>query len=532
MRWFLMVCFIMSGLAAFGSEWGLLWYIDESADQSSSVQSTVSPTKVAPEDLSEESGDERPLASSPENYSTHANSLLRDVLNGKPVSAAVVLEEDVPQPQSYYEEVVRSVYQEWFLSPVQYITNKKREKEFQDILPMLQQSISVQFTHPDRARIVFHVASLNRIKEVCEKSWAAGCHLKAVPGQPEHIWLSSETQAYELALHEVGHSLSLSDQYRRAADQNTHPAYHSVSPGDGVMNSDYSRKLSCDDVDGLINAIDVTRKIDSPRNQRGWKSFCARSKGIYAYGKPVENRYQLKEAADNQGWYVIDLQSPTPQKTLFPWDDRPRNILSDRTFSDDTVFVRDTLRRPIRARGFSGAQIYYAYPDLYTKTQIRLVTRDGKVVQVEKTSLAAKKQIFYQDGVHYTDRWDNFRTYSLHARNRDQDVQIQFEYNLDDGRGSISYTEKNNADASDPSSNIEFMLLLDQKGAVAVPLEGVKLQTDFPVNPDINPVESVAKAAKLAQQEQYVKEVQKELLKLYKERYRRVPMRTKSALKK
>ena len=117
------------------------------------------------------------------------------------------------------------------------------------------------------------------------------------------VFVGGYMQDYSMSgivLHEVGHFFGLADLY---ADKQNMDKVHSllrVEPHEmvfkgvsSIMNND-NDDLTCDDLEGFINAVDFIWGMEgktSPRVQNGWKSLCGKPY-IYLQGIPA------KDAAD------------------------------------------------------------------------------------------------------------------------------------------------------------------------------------------------------------------------------------------
>ncbi|MBO7238495.1 MAG: hypothetical protein J6U96_04345 [Elusimicrobiaceae bacterium] len=176
---------------------------------------------------------------------------------------------------------VAEAFSSWFDNAVQHIKQAHREAEFADVMPLLQQGITLkEIKSVDQADVVFHFTTESEVKEHCGFD-SIGCH----SGKDIFIPFIEYSQLYaeygdniqQVLTHEVGHFLGLADQYFHA---NNASVVHSTSDRIGSRKSVMaSSGLGCDDVDGLINIIDWTRARQmnghySARAQKGWKSFC------------------------------------------------------------------------------------------------------------------------------------------------------------------------------------------------------------------------------------------------------------------
>lgn len=400
-----MMCFMMSGLAAFGSEWGMLEGYD--SEESSTASSSVEAVRPSPAKLGRK-------------------SLLKNILTGQ--SVAVYLDrgfystglshnaaeqKDLISEQTYELEqqerleqqaLVQALYDQWFSYTAKTIRKAHREKEFSDILAVLDRGVSIRWVDESaKADIMFRITSLDSVQRFCGMNNVLGCYVpEAVPiiylpfdtriGNAKtkvgQLFNSIQVTTEEVGLHEVGHSLGLSDQYDAAADKNTDFTYSSLRQGTGIMNNichkSFSgkcrRQLSCDDADGLINMIDITQKKRSERNDYGWKSLCLSSKEMYSYGKSsLRGPYSWQIRDINEGITLSVNHWQRSEELFFPWSNLQAPSKAFQALKE-TPKEYDVSGRVVRATGVNGEDIYYAYQ---YKAKNRLVTLQGKVLSVE-----------------------------------------------------------------------------------------------------------------------------------------------------
>ena len=405
MRCFWAICVMLIGLPAFGTEWGAMWDYEEEREVSPAVS-----------ERTEQPASARPAKQPGQSF------LLKDILAGK--TLALYLDQGVsafsvyrnntegsasdtapvqrPESQEQLEQqaLVQGLYEKWFSYAADTIRKAHREKEFSDVLDILDRGVSIRWVdHPSQADIVFRITSLEEVERACRGEGVLGCY---TPSRPPVIYLpfntgknaattiaqvfnSPRVSTKEVGLHEVGHSLGLSDQYDAAADVNSHAVYASSKQGTGIMNNVCHGKLfgkchlTCDDVDGLINLIDITRAIASERNEYGWRSFCRQSKDVYSYGKPASRApLSIGMANIEQGVELVKHEGRQALRQMFTWEGK--NTLSPFDSLTETVVQRDVQGRAVEARGPHGEEIYYAY---HYRGKVRLVTKDHKALLLE-----------------------------------------------------------------------------------------------------------------------------------------------------
>ena len=99
----------------------------------------------------------------------------------------------------------------------------------------------------------------------------------------------------EIALHEVLHMFGLADQYNQNSADKTYSlrSFEDLTKIDSAMqgvSSSVRRKFTCDDMEGVINAMDFVMRQEgktSNRLQHGWADFCGRN---YIYMDGVAQR--------------------------------------------------------------------------------------------------------------------------------------------------------------------------------------------------------------------------------------------------
>ncbi len=207
------------------------------------------------------------------------------------------------EDEAEYRSLIRSGINSWFTDAARFIKEAKREEEFADILPVLEQQIRVEFRKTGEEFwnfLVFVFDDMQRLRKSCRSEHVLACAKDAssVAFPSIHIF-SLELAAEEelnwegVFVHEFGHLLGLNDQYplgvqtqrdRHASGMKSSTIY----PEDTVM-YDSMNEIGCDDVDGLINIIDLRRGgAQGKRKDTAWKSFCEQSNDYFKDGKRIE----------------------------------------------------------------------------------------------------------------------------------------------------------------------------------------------------------------------------------------------------
>jgi len=239
-----------------------------------------------------------------------------DILESKQKNKSTGYMEDVHyqgdkrfQYYSDIKDIIEGTFDEWFDTTAKMIYDQKRQKEFSDILGILSYGSNLLFINQYKFRpcdtyamedIDIKVrATLYPVRDHAVSTSARSTI--AMHFQPDHIKGGGVSQgrplpSYYATLHEMGHVLGLGDQYagRSGAEHNsttyTLSKFIPLPKIESVMGNTYENPfLTCDDVDGLINDIDVqlaNQLANSPHRTQGWLSFCSTRKVGYAYGIP------------------------------------------------------------------------------------------------------------------------------------------------------------------------------------------------------------------------------------------------------
>jgi len=204
------------------------------------------------------------------------------------------------------------------------IQKSGRTQEFKDILAVLPQNITImQVKHQQECRssdgIDFIVKSKNtRIPVDTGAGIFYGEQGFAYWKEGGKYWLislsSDETDytKYAITQHEVSHLFGLADQYKEYGNSKMYSLvnFEDITKINTVMSSvkhDKSWGLTCDDAEGVINAMDFILRAEnykSARLKNGWGDLCGRSY-VYIDGQPVRDT-DLSIAAHNRdlfaGW--------------------------------------------------------------------------------------------------------------------------------------------------------------------------------------------------------------------------------------
>lgn len=296
-----------------------------------------------------------------------------------------------------YEQVITHSYNLWFREPARLIRQAGREQEFRAVLPLLDRGVDVRFVpmappvfygEQKPWDIEFTVVPDAQIEEVCGDG-TMGCHKGAYPH--EKIFLSDDPPGDTfagVALHEIGHSLGLADQYKKGYLSNAHPAIGSEAYRESVL--DEANYITCDDADGIINLIDLIKQTHLG-GRSGWASLCPYSNEVYLDGTALtkgpyaiisEGGWKCRLTELQNGKVVSSKVMPLDlEKGCSPLEEMP-----------ETVLLRDKAGRPVYARTEDGAELYYSY-NRYES--LRLMIKDGRLVQIKETELHVPQWTYF-----------------------------------------------------------------------------------------------------------------------------------------
>ncbi len=310
--------------------------------------------------------------------------LLPRILDGQTVRIYLDFPNGNEKQRAAAQKSIADSYARWFAEPAKIIRQTGREAEFADILKILDRGIRVQFVGVDQPRdLDFCIASRSQLAGTGAAGWYERNDEDG--GAPRIVRLMDTAgnrimgmDAEIVQLHEIGHSLGLSDQYDFWRDEGTHAVYHSKPQADGIMKQ--YPVISCDEADGIVNLIDLTRRVRRG-GERGWRSLCKGSDQYYINAMPAGRGPYAISFSSELDWMLEtfrDGKKVQEQKLtldlkngLSPFDEGPERVLE-----------RDAAGRPVRAQGSQGEDIFYSYT--YDK-RMRLVLRDGRLVQSEET---------------------------------------------------------------------------------------------------------------------------------------------------
>lgn len=375
--------------------------------------------------------------------------LLNRIIAGEPIMVTLLAGRAGDDTWDYYTKAIDHAYNAWFAYPAKLIRQSGREEEFADILPLLERKVDVRFSEGEYpADIQVRVVPDDEIKSYCGRK-SSGCYLPVKKGVPL-ILVAEDVKAKILKgmikrailTHEVGHSLGLSDQYNESSYVQTHEMYSSVKRDKALMN--LSTKLTCDDADGLINLIDLSRGR-SRGGARGWRSLCKGSDVYYVNGVPaVKGPYSIAVASQAGVIYVDRYEKGRPVERKTFHKNFEENFSPFKKINPEQV-EKDGLGRPVYMRGKDGVEVYISY--LYGR-RVSLVTRQNNVLMYEEK----------------TDKWDKKNNTYYYAQFGEDGIESTLLYvkslNKKDQGGVLEYVK--GADKKAPRARIFFEL--NEKG--------------------------------------------------------------------
>ncbi len=245
--------------------------------------------------------------------------------------------------QTELKTIIEQSFHLWITQTKDMIQKSKRSQEFSDILPYLSKPILPQRTsNIDNADIIFYFTTKDILIKECGEDHP-GCI--EIEDDIAEVYLPNpyikDEQSYEkrkeilflITIHELGHYFGLADQYDQDNEFFNASVLYSTSDRicnlDSVMSGSYDKSLSCDDIDGFINLIDLTLASQrgskfSERAKKGWASFCNGKKNgqgklfkktYYQEGKPINREnyhrgstiYNYDQVGNVKDWKNIHL---------------------------------------------------------------------------------------------------------------------------------------------------------------------------------------------------------------------------------
>ena len=323
-----------------------------------------------------------------ERTSPTPQSLIFKVASGETITYCIDNFSSVPDEK--LSSRVEQSFNDWMKNTYKYIRKSGRAKEFEDLkdtltrpvklnevkcgylaydkeedIPAALKEINKQRTAPSTEDIRF-IFFNQGTSAGCSSKSATGCHrsgYKTLKGFiPQQIQVLAANEGYNTLLHEVGHSLGLSDQYLSARG-NSSAAYGSSTINPSIMDDEDT--IKCDDAEGIINVLDCIVLDKSRGGEEGWRSICPGSKDIYincnAKGRSdfialsKNKKHVAVTEYDNKGQILKTEQFYNEGNNAF-YD------IFTKTKEDFSEEKRDQKGRVILLKDKAGAETKISYP--------------------------------------------------------------------------------------------------------------------------------------------------------------------------
>ena len=255
----------------------------------------------------------------PVKYSIYINpverQVARDIDKEEPIShqlSQLSLELIKAGETERMTKIVERAFYTWFEDTWTMIKEDGRAKEFEDIKKILLNKVKLEKVSED-ADINFNFISPKALQKICGETNDACIDfdkpLTLFIINPFYYKQKFKHYPVSTAIHEVGHYFALGDQYEDFKRNSlVHSTAERIGNRDSIMAAYYETHLSCDDVDGFINLIDLTLALEndgefSKRARYGWDSFCngkengngeAYKEQRYALARPVFKDIQIR----------------------------------------------------------------------------------------------------------------------------------------------------------------------------------------------------------------------------------------------
>ncbi len=237
-------------------------------------------------------------------YSDTAQATKFDDTNSEEFRKKLIQQLSEEEKNAELQGLVQKGFDTWLKDTKKMINADGRTQEFADILPFLSRpTVKLKRVYnKNKADISIYFDNPKEIEKEC--SGRSGCFLNKkmiILTNPYFNSKDSYEDSKKIALsvitHEIGHYYALADQYEDTYDTSlVHSTFNRMYSDsiDAIMGGSWNTVLSCDDVDGFINLIDLTlaiknNKIFSARAKKGWASFCNGKKD--SQGKKYQDEF-------------------------------------------------------------------------------------------------------------------------------------------------------------------------------------------------------------------------------------------------
>lgn len=321
--------------------------------------------------------------------------LLRKILNGQTLSVGLARDEYTEKHYDKLSNLIVESYNDWFSNALKHIEKSGREAEFADIVPILRQGVQIQISEQG-TDLNIRFIPLRDIYWKCGRG-AGGCYtwdepipliyLPANDGLLKLLSLGKESKK-RLGTHEIGHSLGFSDQYFQARSVNSDTLYGSTEERSSIM--EHASHLTCDDADGMINLIDITRGTRRG-GDRGWKTLCPKSQEYYIGGmSAAKGPYRISLSQDKGSVTLTTYdKGQKVASEVFPFE-TPEGPVGWQETPASSISRKDAFGRPVLASGPNGETIYYVY--LYDRVERLSVKNSQALNLVTQVSYAPKQR--------------------------------------------------------------------------------------------------------------------------------------------
>lgn len=226
------------------------------------------------------------------------------------------------QREKELNRLIEEAFNNWLQDTKNMILEEDRAEEFDDIMPILSKHVLLQRVNDrKKADISFFFTTWSGMAMNCGRQ-ASACFIFSKPRQiilvnpysKEELMTRITNKTYKTIAaltHEIGHYYALTDQYKDTGlDSVIYSTFNRMIKKDAVMGAKRTEMLSCDDVDGFINLVDLTLYLEtgefSPRasQEGGWASFCNGKKNrkgqyykeeFYREGKLLNKPYYTRK---------------------------------------------------------------------------------------------------------------------------------------------------------------------------------------------------------------------------------------------
>lgn len=313
--------------------------------------------------------------------------MTQKIMNGETINVEVNAPHHSEQQQAY-EQYVQKLYDKWF-NDLEDILREADREEFDDLLKQLPQQVSINFVNNDEdtdVRVLFLLSQ--EVAENCDGN-KYGC-VTLEEGLSARVSLVDDVDFKHgkingTHLHEIGHTLGLADQYYSGRNKNASPAYAGPVRAGSVMedNPDYVKRITLDDADGLVLAIDLAMGNYNRGGEKGWKSLNKKSNQYYIHGKVANSPHSFSFDVVDDSPYVYFIQyaadGKPEKKQQLVFDKNGWDVFDNPPLTQ--VLKRDALNRPIIGTGPNAETVYISY---HYESISELVLKENKVLLYEK----------------------------------------------------------------------------------------------------------------------------------------------------